>query len=459
MAKELILNAFTTNAVGFTPPGQWTNPKDRAMDYIHKEHWAELARILERGFFDGIFFQDLMGVLDVYGGNADAAIKSASYMPQNDPMMVLPIMGYVTEHLGFGVTGNLSYEEPYSFARRMSTLDHLTDGRMGWNVVTGYLDSAARAMGRDRQRPHDERYDVAEEFMEVVYKLWEGSWEDGAVVRDRERKIYALPEKVHEVRHNGKYFKVQGIHRSEPSPQRTPVLYQAGSSGRGRQFSSRHCEVIFIGGQNKPSTAELVADIRRQAVAAGRAPDDLKIIVDAVVVVGETESEAQDKLAEHRRALIPEGAWTMISAALGIDLAKLDPDEPLKFQKSEANRSTMEGMTKKSAGTVWTPRKIAEDLHLGRGATIVGTPSQVADELQAWQREAGVDGFNLSRAFSPGTFVDIVDLVVPVLQDRGCFKTQYRPGTLRQKLTGKGDGRLPANHPAAAYRRAAALVD
>jgi FMN-dependent oxidoreductase (nitrilotriacetate monooxygenase family) len=234
MSRHLILNAFDTNAIGFTPSGQWTDPRDQAMNYTSMAHWANVARVLERGLFDGIFFQDLIGVLDIYGGNADASIRSASYFPQNDPMLIIPVMAFVTEHLGFGVTGNLSYEEPYLFARRMSTLDHLTNGRMGWNVVTGYLDSAARALGRPAQLPHDERYEAADEFMEVVYKLWEGSWEDGAVIRDRAAGIYARPDLVHEVEHHGKYYHMQGIHRSEPSPQRHQ---QAGGRRAGSGYS------------------------------------------------------------------------------------------------------------------------------------------------------------------------------------------------------------------------------
>jgi FMN-dependent oxidoreductase (nitrilotriacetate monooxygenase family) len=452
MGRHLILNAFDTNAVGFTPPGQWRDPRDESMNYTSMEHWAKLARILERGLFDGVFFQDLVGVLDVYGGNADASIRSASYFPQNDPLMIIPVMAFVTKHLGFGVTGNLSYEEPYLLARRMSTLDHLTKGRMGWNIVTGYLDSAARALGRPGQLPHDERYEAADEFMDVVYKLWEGSWEDGAVIRDREAGIYARPEMVHEISHEGKYYNMRGIHRSEPSPQRTPVLYQAGSSERGREFSSLHCEVIFVGGSNKAAAGALIRDIRRRAAENGRDPRDVKVIVDAVVVVAPTESEARDKLEAHRRAVLPEGGLAMISAALGIDLAKLDPDEPIPFTKSESNRSTAEGLAKKSAGKIWTPRLIGEDLHLGRGSTIVGTPTQIADEFAAWQEEADVDGFNICRAFTPGTFEDVADFLVPVLQDRDMFKTAYREGSLRQKLMGHGDGRMPATHAAARHR-------
>ncbi len=458
MKKQLILNAFETNAPGFAPPGQWCRPGDGAVNYTSLRHWTELAQILEKGKFDGIFFQDLAGVLDVYGGNGDAAIRAGSFFPQNDPMLLLPAMAQVTQNLGFAVTGNLSYEPPYAFARRMSTLDHLTEGRIGWNIVTGYIDSAARAMGLPKQLPHDERYEAAEEFVEIMYKLWEGSWEDDAVVCDRERRIYALPEKVHTVRHAGKYFNLEGIHRSEPSPQRTPLLFQAGSSAAGRGFAARHCECVFVSGQTRSGARDIANDLRRQVAANGRDPADLKVLVDAIVILGPTEAAALARLEEHRACLIPEGAWTMISAALGLDLAKLGLDEPIRFAHSEANKSAVEGLTKKSEGVVWTPRKIAADLHMGRGATIVGTPEQVADEMALWIEETGIDGFNLSRGFSPGTFVDIVEMLVPELQRRGLFKREYRDGTFRQKIQGHGNGRLPESHPAARQRRHATPV-
>jgi len=455
MKKQIIFNAFETNAPGFTPPGQWTHPDDRAVNYIDIEHWADLARLLERGKFDGVFIADVLGNLDIYGGNADAAIRSGGWTPCNDPMMIVPVMAQVTKNLGFGITGNLSYEQPYMFARRMSTLDHLTKGRLGWNIVTGYLDSAARACGLPAQLPHSERYLAAEEYLEVMYKLWEGSWEDGAVIRDRERKIYALPEKVHKVRHDGKYYKMEAIHRSEPSLQRTPVLYQAGSSGEGRAFAARHCECVFVSGQTKSGAKAIADDLRRLAAQAGRDPGDLKIVVDGLTVLGTTQAELDAKLEAHSRYLIPEGSLAMISAATGNDLAKHGLDTPLGFVKNEANKSTAEGLTKGAGDVVWTPRKISEHLHSGRGAIFAGTPAQVADVMEAWIEETGVDGFNLSRGFSFATFEDVVNMLVPELQRRGRYKTEYAPGTLRTKLFGHGDGRLPASHPAQQYRHVA----
>lgn len=451
MTKEMILNAFETNAPGFMPPGQWTNPTDESFHYLSLEHWAKLARLLERGCFDGVFLADVLGMLDLYGGNGDATLKAGAWTPANDPMMLIPAMAQVTTHLGFGVTGNLSYEPPFLFARRMSTLDHLTRGRVGWNVVTGYLDSAARALGLPGQLPHDERYEAAEEYMDMMYSLWEGSWEDDAVVRDRENRVYARPDKVHVVHHHGKYFNMDAMHRCEPSPQRTPVLYQAGSSPKGRAFSSKHCECIFIAGTSQQDARRNSDDIRRLAVEQGRDPNDIKIIVDGIVIVGETEAEAQRKLELHQKYLIPEGSLVMISAGMGVDLSKQDLDRPLGPVKSQGNQSATEALTRREE-EVWTPRKIANHLHAGRGAVIVGTPEQVADSLEQWVEAAGIDGFNLSNGFRFQTMEDFVDMVVPELQKRGAFKTSYREGTLREKLRGRTGARLPDSHPAASYR-------
>jgi FMN-dependent oxidoreductase (nitrilotriacetate monooxygenase family) len=453
LPTQIILNAFETNSPGFTPPGQWTNPRDRAMNYLDIDHWVDLARLLERGKFDGVFIADVLGNLDIHGGNADAAIRSGAWTPCNDPMMLVSAMAAATKHLGFGITGNLSYESPFMFARRISTLDHLTKGRLGWNIVTGYLDSAAKACGLPGQLPHAERYEAAEEYMEVMYKLWEGSWEDDAVIRDRARKIYALPEKVHKISHEGRYYKMEGIHRCEPSIQRTPVLYQAGSSGEGRAFAARHCECVFISGQSKTVAKELTRDLRRLAEQAGRNPADVKVVVDALTVLGNTAAQVQETLEEHVRYLVPEGSLAMISAATGNDLAKQGLDTPLTFVKNEANNTTAEGLTKRSEGVVWTPRKISEHLYAGRGAILTGTPAQVADEMEDWIDTTGVNGFNLSRGISFATFEDVVDLLVPELQRRGRYKLDYAEGSLRQKLMGHGGPRLPAQHPAQAFRR------
>ena len=206
MPKQIRLNAFDMNCVGHQSPGLWTHPRDRADRYNTLDYWVELAKLLERGKFDALFLADVLGVYDVYRGLPDAAIANAVQVPVNDPLLLIPAMAYVTRNLGFGVTCAVSYEHPYTLARRFSTLDHLTGGRIGWNVVTGYLNSAAKGIGLARQPEHDTRYEIAEEYMQIVYKLWEGSWEDGAVLRDRTQRVFARPEKVHRIRHDGKYF-------------------------------------------------------------------------------------------------------------------------------------------------------------------------------------------------------------------------------------------------------------
>ncbi|VFT63156.1 putative monooxygenase, DszA family protein [Pseudomonas aeruginosa] len=220
--KQILLNAFSMNCVGHINHGLWTHPRDRSSDYRKLRHWTELARLLERGLFDGLFIADILGVYDVYQGGIEVTAREAVQLPVNDPLMLVSAMAGVTEHLGFGVTANLTYEAPYPFARRLSTLDHLSDGRIGWNIVTGYLESAAKAMGQSAQIEHDRRYDRADEYLEVLYKLWEGSWEDDAVLADRQRRVYARPEKIHKIRHHGEFYQVEGYHLAEPSPQRTP---------------------------------------------------------------------------------------------------------------------------------------------------------------------------------------------------------------------------------------------
>src|SRR5262245_28441445 len=307
MKKQMRLNALDMNCVGCCP-GLWLHPEDQTIRYNTLEYWTEMARLLERGLFDSLFIADIFGVYDVYGGNADAAFRNAVEFPVNDPFLLVPAMATVTRHLGFGITGTVTYEPPYSFARRLSTLDHLTGGRLAWNIVTGYLDSAAKAFGLDRQLPHDERYVMAEEFMEVVYKLWEGSWEDDAVLRDKANGIFARPEKIHKVNHHGKYFRMDGYHLCEPSPQRTPFLFQAGASPRGRDFAARHAECAFISGRNPKMAADTVVDLRQRVEALGRDPSTFVICTALTVIAAPTDAEAEAKIADYQRHVSPEGA-------------------------------------------------------------------------------------------------------------------------------------------------------
>ena len=321
--KQIRLNAFEMNTVGHQSPGLWAHPRDRSACYTDLDYWTGLARTLERGRFDGIFLADVLGIYDVYGGSPDAALRHAVQVPVGDPMLLVPAMAAVTEHLGFGITCTLSYEPPYTLARRLSTLDHLTRGRAGWNIVTGYLDSAATGMGLAVQPRHDQRYELAEEYMQVMYRLWEGSWEDGAALRDRERRVFADPAKIHRVRHEGQFYRLDAIHLCEPSPQRTPVLYQAGASSRGRDFAARHAECVFINGPSARVVAPQVADLRRRAAAHGRDPGDLLIFTLCTVITGRSEAEARAKHEEYRRYADPEAALALFSGWTGVDFSPL----------------------------------------------------------------------------------------------------------------------------------------
>ena len=446
MSREIFLNAFDMNCVGHIQQGLWTHPRDQSTRYLDLAYWTELAKTLEDGLFDGLFLADVVGVYDVFGGNADAALRGAVQVPVNDPMLLIPAMASATTHLGFGVTANLLYEAPYLFARRMSTLDHLTRGRVGWNIVTGYLDSAARAAGFSTQPAHDDRYDLADEYMSLVYKLWEQSWDDDAVRADRSSGVYADPAKVRVVHHHGKQYRVDAIHLSEPSPQRTPVLYQAGSSPRGRRFAASHAECVFLNGQGLAGVKTIIDDIRAQASAAGRSPADIKAFLGVTVVTGATEAEARDKFDDYRQYVSSEAALVHAAASLGVDLARFDLDEPVDTSASQAITSNAEAMARRH-GPQWTKRKLLEQMVLGsRQAPLVGAAGAVAEALIRWTEDAGVDGFNLSRTVAPECFADFGRLVVPELQSRGAFKTAYRPGSLRQKLFGQS--RLPDSHPA-----------
>lgn len=455
MAKQIRLNAFDMNTVGHQSPGLWTHPRDRSDTYNSLDYWTNLARTLERGQFDAVFLADVLGIYDVYQGSPRTALEHAVQVPVNDPLMVIPAMAVVTNHLGFGVTCALSYEHPYPFARRMSTLDHLTRGRIGWNIVTGYLESAARGMGRSEQTGHDERYEIAEDYMVAVYKLWEASWEDGAVLRDRAAGRFADPDKIHRILHEGRYFKVDAIHLCEPSPQRTPVLYQAGASTRGRQFAAEHAECVFINGPSKKVVGAIVTDIRRRAAAAGREPRDLVIFTMMTVITDQTREAALEKFRDYQRYVSPDGALTLMSGWTGVDFAALPRSEPVRFQAANAMYSALESFTTADPDRSWTVEEIARHAGIGgRGPVIVGSYQDIADEFSDWVRETDVDGFNLAYAVTPETFVDIVDLVVPELRRRGLYKTEYTPGTLREKLYGPGRARLPESHPAARVRSA-----
>jgi len=454
LPRPLRLNAFDMACVGHINHGLWTHPRDQSLRYTDLAYWTDLARTLERGLFDGLFLADIVGAYDVYQGSLDLTLRESIQTPLLDPLLLVPAMAAATTHLGFGVTVNLSYEAPYLLARRFSTLDHLSGGRAGWNIVTGYLDSAARAMGLAQQEAHDARYDRADEFMQVCYGLWEGSWADDAVRRDRAARVYADPARVRALAHEGARYRVHGVHLAEPSPQRTPLLYQAGSSGRGLRFAAQHAECVFISGQTPAAARALVQTLRDEAERAGRRRDDLRVFMGATVVVDETDARAQARLQDVLHHANPEAGLAHFAAGTGIDFSRYGLDEPIAPSGAgQAQQSAVTaGLGAASAPQPKTRRQLLADMALGgRYNLIVGGSQTVADALVASAAETGVDGFNLARTVVPECVDDFVRWVVPALQERGAYKTAYAPGALRHKLFGAGP-RLPARHPAAAAR-------
>ena len=448
--KRIHLNAFSMNCVSHIQHGLWTRPDTRQLEFNRLEPWIELAQLLEKGGFDALFLADVIGTYDNYRGSAETSIAEAMQIPVNDPMMLIPAMAHATKHLGFAFTSSVLQALPFTFARQASTLDHLTQGRLAWNVVTSYLPNAGTNLGYDGLPPHDERYARAEEYLDVTYKLWEGSWEDDAVLSDTARGIYADPAKIHPINHSGKYYQVAGPHLCEPSPQRTPLLFQAGSSDRGREFAAKHAECVFIYAslRNLRDTTSIIEDIRARAVRQGRQGEDILFFQGVTPVVGGTEAEAKAKEAEYIEQGSVEGGIAHMSGTIGVDLGVIDLDVPLDSLEINAMQGIIKGLIDSAPDKSLTFRDLVRKRSSGRFLT--GTPEQIADTFEAWH-EAGVDGFNIVYAVTPGTFADFIDGVVPVLRRRGLVQSEYAPGTLREKIFGRK--LLPESHAAAAYRR------
>ncbi|ELW9268727.1 LLM class flavin-dependent oxidoreductase [Acinetobacter baumannii] len=452
MTKKISFNAFEMNCIAHQSPGLWRHPQDRSVEYKDLEYWTDLAQILERGFFDGIFIADVLGIYDVYHQSAEHALTGAVQVPVNDPLQIVPAMAAVTKHLGFGVTTSISFEHPYPFARRISTLDHLTKGRVGWNIVTSYLESGSKNLGLKTQVNHDNRYDIADEYLEVLYKLWEGSWEEGSVLRDRESGIFADHKKVHPIQHEGKYFTVPGIHICEPSPQRTPVLYQAGASSRGQKFASQNAECVFIAAPSKIATKKVVQGIRQKLAQEGRDPYSVKIYALLSIVTDETDAKAQAKFKEYQSYGSYDGALTLLSGWSGVDFSQYQPTDKVEYIQTNAIQSLLDSYVNADPERVWTIEEIANWNSLGgNGPVLVGSAETVSDALQQWVEDTDVDGFNLAYILAHQTFADVVEFIVPELQKRGVYQTSYTQGTLREKLFGAGPY-LPENHRGAKYR-------
>jgi len=441
-------NAFDMLVPVHQSPGLWRHPESRIDEFDRLDYWTSLAKTLERAGFSSLFLADVPGVYDVYGSSHHAAARGGVQYPLLDPQVIIPALAAATTHLGFGLTASVTYEQPYLLARRFATLDHLTQGRIAWNIVTSYQDSAARNLGMEGQIPHDERYDRADEFLEVMYKLFEHSVEDGAVLADRETGVFTDPEKVHGIEHSSPWFSVPGQMLTHPGPQRTPLLFQAGSSARGQKFAVDHGEAIFVINAKPEKLAKQVQDTRDSLEEAGRDPQSVKFSAMVTVVVAETEEDAQARLAEYKKYVDTEAALTLFGGWTGVDLSDLKDEDYVADVQTEANQSAL-AMFTKDPSQRWTVRDVAEFISIGgRGPLIVGSPSQVVDQLEHYQQVSGVDGFNISAAVRPADFERFEHFVTPELKRRGLLAERPEtPVTLREQLLGSGP-HLAEDHPA-----------
>lgn len=441
------VNVFTQCSPSPQFKGLWRHPQDRTgTGYRSLPYWTELAGKLDRACVDALFFADVHGTYDVYQGSWRPAVRHGVQIPSIDPTLLLPALAAATEHLGFAVTYSTTYHAPYQCARLFSSLDHLTDGRVAWNIVTSYLRSA-EANGLGERLDHDERYDRADEYVEVVRALWEKSWEDGAVVRDAAADMFTDPDKVHQIDHKGQWFEVSGPHQVEPSPQRTPVLYQAGASPRGTAFAARHAEVVFLTMSDPQAGAEQVAELRRQVGLAGRDPASVKVLQGGMVMVGADRADAREKARLYNELWSGEGQLTKWCGWMDVDLAAYADDTPVDEIASQGSKSFVGFLRRLSPDRTWTvgevkylvsrPRRPRRDAPV----TLFGTADEVADRMQEWIEVAGVDGFNLIPAPPSAGVDDICDLLIPTLQRRGLFRTAYNPEerTLRERYFGAGN--------------------
>ena len=440
--KNIVLSAFEINGVNLTSQGLWAHPDQQTYRYKDLSYWVSLAKLLDDGGFDLLFLADSYGYPVMSSATPDVAFEQAVEIPKNDPMLLIPAMASHTRSLSFAVTTSTTFEHPYANARRLATLDHLTGGRLGWNVVTTSSAVVCELFGRPPV-PHDERYAMAQDFLDVTYQLLEYSWDDGAVVADKATRVYADPNRVRPIAHRGPYFSVSGYFNCEPSPQRTPVIIQAGASPAGRSFAGANAEVSFLQGKDATMLRAQVEGLRAAAVAAGGAPDSVKGISGLSVVTAPSQEQAQERLEEYLSWVDADAARTYYASMTGIDLRSLDPNASFSSVRTEGGRTQVDRYRDT------TVREATADF-LRRGMReliVVGTPAEVADEIAALVEYTDLDGFNVTPFVAPGSYVEFITDVMPELRRRGLLGDRDRQGTLRERLFGLGP-RLNDGHPA-----------
>ena len=402
-----------------------------AVDRFTKPDMAvDLVRAMERAGFDYVMIEDSSNVPYTYQGSHDAYLRHSVDTPKLDPTVLAPFLVAATKHLGVVVTCSTTEYHPFMLARKMNTLDHVSDGRIGWNVVTGSNDGGAQNYGRDRQFPHDERYDMADEFLELTYRLWD-AWDPDAVVLDLERGVFADGSKVHPVHFEGKYFRSRGPLSSPRSPQGSPVICQAGGSARGRQFAAQWAETIITHAQGVDAMKAYREDVRARAVEAGRDPDKIKVLFLIGPMLGDTRESAQDRRRERSEEAEREVEFGLaaMSRSSGIDFSKFDLDEPLPALKSNGHQSSTAQLEGKVLREVLRTQRNLECVPL------TGTPADVAAEMDELMQEIGGDGFLLCNSYFSRRYVtEVCDGLVPELQKRDLMRTHYEHEHFRDNL-------------------------
>jgi FMN-dependent oxidoreductase (nitrilotriacetate monooxygenase family) len=432
MTRQIHLFSFVIHSPVNHLNMSWTDPEDQRLEMMGDVHrWQDYARLLERGLFDGLFFADTPGVLDRYGDRVDEAIRHGVCWPTHDPVVLLSALIAATEHLGLAATVSTGPTHPYGLVRQLSTLDYLSGGRIGWNIVTGHLRGEHRAYGLP-EMPHDERYERAEEYMRLCYALWD-SIGDGAIVADKASGIFADPGKVARVRHHGKYFDCWTVAPAWLSPQRRPVLFQAGSSGRGQRFAAKHADVVFAVQPRLAGLKRFMAQFAETARAeTGKVP---AVSFGIQPVLGGSEAEARARFESYRDRIPIEVALARLGGTLGIDFAGHDLDQPLREMRTEASQGLMAAMTSLMYCDAFTLREAAMHYAVSMGIPqLIGTPEQVADLIEHIWRETGCHAFNMTPTINPGSVEEFVDQVVPILQARGIYRTEYTGKTFRENL-------------------------
>jgi FMN-dependent oxidoreductase (nitrilotriacetate monooxygenase family) len=436
MMRQMVLVGFlqAQNCSNFS--ASWRHPDSRT-DFMTADFYRHIGRTLEAGKFQLAFFDDRLSMPEFQSGNYQEAVANGVRCVKMDAMACMMAMGMATERLGLGVTYSTTYYEPFHVARAFGTLDQLSGGRAAWNIVTSLNDAEARNMGRDSMLEHDERYDRADEFLEVVLGHWD-TWDDDALVIDKSSGLFAHPEKVKRIEHEGRYFKSRGPFTVPRSAQGHPVLIQAGQSGRGKRFAAEWGELIFVYNVGIEAGRKAYADLKSSCAAAGRDPDSMKLGALVYPIVAETRSEAEDKRALLESLPKEIDSLLLLTEALNFDFGSKPLDEPFtdaELQSFSGLHTIRDRVLSQSGGRNPTVREFIEIS--GRGKLQnpwVGSPKDVADKFEEYFTAPACDGFVIGATSVPGTYEDFVRLVVPELQRRGLFQKEYQGPTLRENL-------------------------